>query len=134
MTKENVLETLRMLGFIPEEIEGFGYRFDYDGFKFIYLPDPEEAKCLTLMAPFIFEITDDNRVAVLEAMVRLSGSLKFVQPHIIIGNQVALNYQHYVGDNELTEELVEHMVRVLAYGIDKFHRIINGEEEENEND
>lgn len=134
MTKENVLETLRMLGFIPEEIEGFGYRFDYDGFKFVYLPDPEEAKCLTLMAPFIFEITDDNRVAVLEAMVKLSGSIKFVQPHIIIGEQVALNYQHYVGDGELTEELVEHMVRVLAYGIEKFHRIINGEEEEENED
>lgn len=51
MIKENVLTALSALGFIPEEIKGFGYRFDYEGLTVVYSIDDEEAKCITLTAP-----------------------------------------------------------------------------------
>ncbi len=127
MIKENVLTALSALGFIPEEIEGFGYRFEYEGLNLIYSIDDEDAKCVTFIAPNVFDISDGNRTAVLEAMSRLCGRLKFVQPHIF-QNQVWLNYQHYVGENEVTPELVEHIIRVLAFSTISFHKIINGED------
>ena len=65
MIKENVLTALSALGFIPKEIEGFGYRFEYEGLTVIYTVDDEEAKCITLTAPDVFDISDDNSVAVL---------------------------------------------------------------------
>ena len=124
MIKENVLTALSALGFIPKEIEGFGYRFEYEGL--IYTVDDEEAKCITLTAPDVFDISDDNRVAVLEAMAKLCGKMKYVQPNIMFENQVWLNYQHYLGDNEVTPELIEHMIRVLAFSTITIHNIING--------
>ncbi len=126
MIKENVLTALSALGFIPEEIEGFGHRFEYEGLTVVYSIDDEEAKCITLTAPDVFDISDDNRVAVLEAMAKLCGKMKYVQPHIMFDNQVWLNYQHYLGDNELTPELIEHMIRVLAFSTITIHNIING--------
>lgn len=128
MIKDNVLSALSALGFIPEEIEGFGYRFDYEGLTLVYSEEEEDTKCISLMVPNLFDITDENRVAVLETMVKISGKVKYVQPHIMFDNQVWINYQHYLGDNEVTPELIEHMIRVLTYATIKFNKIINGDD------
>lgn len=130
MIKEKVLTVLSALGFRPEEIEGFGYRFEYEGLTVIYTIDDEEAKCITFTAPDVFDISDDNRVAVLGAMAKLCGKMKYVQPHIMFENQVWLNYQHYLGENEVTPGLIEHMIRVLAFSTITIHNIVNG----NDND
>ncbi|MDE5629376.1 MAG: hypothetical protein K2I69_07430 [Muribaculaceae bacterium] len=130
MIKENVLTALSALGFIPKEIEGFGYRIEYEGITLIYTVDDEEARCITLTAPDVFDISDDNRTAVLEAMAKLCGKMKYVQPHIMFENQVWLNYQHYLGENEVTQELIEHMIHVLAISTITIHNIITG----NDND
>ena len=130
MIKENALTALSALGFIPEEIEGFGYRFEYEGLTVIYTVDDDEAKCITLTTPDVFDITDDNRVAVLEAMAKLCAKMKYVQPHILFENQVWLNYQHYLGENKVTPELIEHMIRVLAFSTITILSILNG----NDND
>lgn len=130
MIKEQVLKALSALGFIPEEIEGFsGYRFEYEGLSLFYSEEDEDSQCVTLMAPNIFDISDDNRSAVLEAMVKLSGKMKFVQPYIMFEDQVWLNYQHYIGDNEVSATLIEHMIRVLAFSTITFHKIINGDDD-----
>lgn len=128
MIKEQVLKALSALGFIPEEIEGFGYRFEYEGLTLIYSEDDEDTKCVTLIVPDVFDISEDNRQVVLEAMVKLCGKMKYVQPHIMFENQVWLNYQHYTGDNEVTTALIEHMIRVLAFSTITFHKIINGDD------
>lgn len=128
MIKDDVLSALSALGFIPEEIEEFGYRFDYEGLTIVYSEEEEDTKCLSLMVPNLFDITDENRVAVLETMVKISGTVKYVQPHIMFDNQVWINYQHYLGDDEVTPELIEHMIRVLTYATIKFNKIINGDD------
>ncbi|MDE5877690.1 MAG: hypothetical protein K2H47_09390 [Muribaculaceae bacterium] len=133
MTTEEVLDVLHKLGFRPEHIDDdFGYSFEYEGLTLLYVPAPnDDTKCLTIMLPNIFDITEENRPAAYEAMIRLVGRLKYVQPFIMGKDQVWLTYQHYVGDGEVTEDLVEHMIRVLTASIMKFHEIINGEDNDN---
>lgn len=130
MIKEKVLECLYKLGFQPELIdEDFGYRFSYEELTIIYNPE-EETQCLTLSMPGIFDISEENRAAVLETMVQLCAKMRFVQPTIMF-NSVWLNYQHYLDkDADPTPELLEHMVRVLTFSMIQFHKIINNEEEE----
>lgn len=131
MIKDQVLTSLSALGFIPEEIEDFGYRFDYEGLILFYSVDDEESKCVSLIVPDIFDISDDNRIMVLEAMVRLCSKMKYVQPHIMFDNQVWLNYQYFTGGNDVTPAIVEHMIRVLTYSTSTFHKIINGDDNDN---
>ena len=130
MKKEIVLSALKALGFMPVEIEGIGYRFEYEGLNLLYPTGDDDSDYLTLVVPNIFDITDENRVEVLEAMTRLCGRMKYVQPSIVFGNQVWLNYHHYVGEGEATPDIIEHMVRVLDFATLTFHKIINGEDNE----
>lgn len=131
MIKEQVLSALGALGFIPEEIDDVGYRFDYEGLTLLYSAEDDDTKCITLIAPNVFEISDDNRTDVLEAMVKVCGRVKYVQPHILFENQVWINYQHYFGENEVTPELIEHMIRVLSFATSTFHKILNGDDNDN---
>ncbi|MGM9817310.1 MAG: hypothetical protein ACI304_09700 [Lepagella sp.] len=70
MITEQVLKAFRELGFIPEEIECFGYRIEYEGVVVLCTEEQDETS-VTLVAPGVFEITDDNRAEVLEAMAKL---------------------------------------------------------------
>jgi hypothetical protein len=128
MIKEQILEILYQLGFQPELVdEDFGYRFEYEGLTVLYTPEDEDAHTVHFMIPGIFDITEDNRVAVLEAMVKLIGRMKFVQS-VIMSNSVWLNYQHFLSTQEPTPEVIEHMIRVLAISTAQFHKFINNEE------
>ncbi|MCM1140247.1 MAG: hypothetical protein NC453_16900, partial [Muribaculum sp.] len=109
--------------------ENFGYRFEYEGLTVIYTPEYEDAHTVYFMIPGIFYISEDNRVAVLEEMVKLAGRMKFVQP-IIMSNSVWLNYQHFLAEQEPTPELIEHIINVLAISTVQFHKFINKEDDD----
>jgi len=131
MRKEQVLEALSALGFMTEEMEGFGYSFEYEGLTVFYTPEEEESGCVTLIAPNIYDIPDDDRMTALEIMVELSGRIKYAQPYIMFDNRVWLKYQHYAGENEVTVDLIEQMIRVLAYGTVLFGKIKREKDDEN---
>ena len=129
--EEKTLKALKTLGFMPEEIEDFGYRFEYEGLTLASPVNKDDTNSITLMVPNVFDITDDTRAEVFAAMLKLCRKVKYVQPQIMNGDesgQVWLNYQHYLGEEgEPTPELLEHMVRVLDYSTLTFHGIINGD-------
>lgn len=128
MAQEKVLEILRRLGFQPELIdENFGYRFEYEGLNFLLEHEDEDTKTISLIIPAVFDVTEENRSQVIEAAIKLSTKLKFVQPNLTL-DSIWLNYQHYLGDNEPTEDLIEHMVRLLAISTLHFQQILNNEE------
>jgi len=128
MIKEKILEILSQLGFQPELVdENFGYRFEYEGLTVLYTPEDEDAHTAYFMIPGIFDISEDNRVVVLEAMVKLVGKVKFVQP-VIVSDSVWLNYQHFLGEQEPTLEVIEHIIRSLAFSTVQFHKYINNED------
>lgn len=130
--KEKTLDILHQLGFMPELInDDLGYSFEFEGLTMIYSPEPDETECIHFIVPAIFDITDENRSAVLEALMILTRKVKFVQPTIMFNDQVWLNYQHFMENDEVSQKLVEHIVRVLAFSTSKFHTIINGEENDN---
>lgn len=131
MNKEKTLECLHQLGFTPEPAGGdFGFNFSYEGLNLIYTPEADETHCLTLTLPGIFDVTEENRTAVLEAMVSLCANMRYVQP-VITFDSVWIHYQHHLGEEgEPTPDLLEHMIRVLALSLPRFHKIMNNEEEE----
>lgn len=128
MIKEKTIDALYRLGFTLEELEAdIGYRFDYEGMNLLYTAEDDDANSITFIMPGIFNVTDENRVAVLEAMIKLSLKVKYVQPVIMLDG-VWLQYQHYIEeDQEPTDSLIEHMIRVLTVSTMQFHNILNEE-------
>lgn len=127
MILEKTLDVLYELGFQPEFFdENIGYRFEYEGLTLLLTPEDEDAETIFLVVPAIFDVTDENRVAVLEAMAKLAGKVKFVQL-VIISDSVWLNYQHYLGKQEPNIDILGHMIRVLAFSTVNFHKYLNNE-------
>ncbi len=124
MVKEDVLNALNVLGFIPIEMEGFGFQIHYEG-RFLIYTDVEDTESVNFVMPNIFEITDENREAVYKALIELGGKIKYVQSYIVGDNSVWINYVHYVGENEVKPELIEHIITVLMCAAINFHKIIN---------
>lgn len=124
MTTRKILDILCQLGFKPELLEdNIGYKFEYEGLNLLLSPEDEESHTVCLMLPGMFDITDDNRLAALKAMVLLTANMKFVQP-IILSDSIWLSYQHFLGSNEPTPEIIEHMIRVLALSYVQFNKFI----------
>lgn len=130
MNKEKTLECLYQLGFSPEPTGGdYGYAFSYEGLNLLYTTEEDESRCLTFALPGIYDVTEENRSEVLEAIERMCAGMRYVQPMIMF-DSVWVHYQHHLGDAQPTPELIEHMIRVLAASMPRFHRIINHEEDQ----
>jgi len=130
MIKDKILEILYQLGFQPELVdENLGYRFEYEGLTLLFTPEDEDAHTAFFMVPNIFDVSEENRAAVLEAMAQLTEKVKFVQP-VILSDSVWLNYQHFLGEQEPTLQVIEHMIRVLAVSTVQFHKFINNEDDD----
>ncbi len=124
MIKEDVLDALSVLGFRPKELEEFGYQIVYEGQGILYA-DVEDTESVNFVMPNVFEITEENKSIVYYALVQLGSEVKYVQSYIVGDDRVWLNYVHFVVDNKVTPELIEHIITVLSYAAMKFHFIIN---------
>lgn len=125
-----ILKILHELGFRPELVDkGLGYRIEYDGTSMIFSMEEESPNTIFFSVPSVFDVTEENRADVLEVMAKLTGKLMFVQPEML-NKKVWLNYQHFLGDQEPTSEMVEHMIKVLSISTEEFYKLLNSEEDD----
>ncbi len=123
MKKENVLQVLRRLGFVPKELSEEMYQFEFARAKLLFMVDGDDANCLTFIYPCIYEMTDENYMVIYDAMQRLCRDVKYVQPYMM-DNHVWLNYQHYLVVPDVTEELLIHMIYTLDLASNHFNNTL----------
>lgn len=124
--KEIVLEQLRSMGFELTKADGIGYVFSYEEMNYLYMPDEEDKNFLRFALPNIFDVTDENRVAVLETQQEISRLLKYAKVNIMYESSVWAIYEHYLVSAENLDDLLEHIVRVLMATVRVFHQRIDG--------
>lgn len=111
--KKIVLAQLKAMGFKPVEIEDVGYGFTYEGMNYLYMSDDGDEQFLRIVIPYLFEVTDENRVAVLEAMHETGKTLKYSKVCIMSKNAVWAMYEHRLTSVDDLPELLEHIILVL---------------------
>lgn len=126
--KEIILEQLNTLGFEPVELGDAGFVFKYDDLNYLYMPDEDDEQFLRIAIPHLFEVTEENRVAVLEAMHETSLLLKYAKVNIMYESAVWAVYEHRLTTTDNLPELLEHIIRVLEAAVHVFYKKINGEE------
>lgn len=129
MIKEEVLCSLRELGFLPEQISDAVYSIDYEESKIYYMVEGDDIKSVSFATTKIFDITDENRQAVNSALLQLNNHVKFVQANAPSGKCVWLSYHHFFGDNVVTTDVIGHMVKALSYAVKQFKIIMNSSNE-----
>lgn len=128
MKKDIVLNILSELGFIPEKLEEARYQIEYEWLKIVFIGDDDESS-VTFIVPQTFIITDENRTAVYDAIVRLNGILRYGQAYVMYDNQVWISYIHYLADTIPSPDLIEHIITAVSFATAKFHEIIDRHED-----
>lgn len=126
--KEIILEQLSAMGFEPIELGNVGYAFKYEELNYLYMPDDNDEQFLRIAVPQLYDVTDENRVAVLEAMHDTGLMLKYSKVCIMYEDAVWAIYEHRFSTCEDLAEILEHIIRVLEATAQVFYKKINGEE------
>ncbi len=114
--KEQILNTFVTMGFLLEEMEGFGYGFSYEGINYLYMPNDDDEDFLNLAIPAILEVTEDNTHAALMLMDKLNSTLKYVKANRL-GDSIWLFYERELYGGEDFEKLLSSMILHLEAGI-----------------
>ena len=99
--KEKVLEAFSELGFVLEDADGMGYRFDYEGLNMVYLCSDNDEDFLNIAVPGIIETNDDNVLHTCAMMEKINSTLKYVKAYWY-GKNVWLFYEReLIGEEDL---------------------------------
>lgn len=131
--KEKILETLRELGFLPEEIEDMGYSFQYEGLKYLYMYNEKDENFLNISIPGFYDLEDDNHSLRWILPETINSTLKYVKAYVL-GDNIWLSYEReLLGDEDLTQ-LIFSMIFHLEGASQFARKTIKDIEKEAEND
>lgn len=113
--KEQILNVLATLGFQLEEMEGFGYGFQYEGINYLFMPN-EDVEFLSIAIPAILDINEENEHAAYMLMDKLNSTLKYVKTNKLC-DSLWLFYERELFGGEDLEKLVSRMILHLEAGM-----------------
>ena len=126
--QELILQELKSMGFDPVDLGKAGLAFKYENLSYLYMPDKDDENFLRISIPQLFDVTDENRIAVLNAMHETTLTLKYAKTCIMYEESVWAIYEHYLHNTENLSELLEHIIRTLEATAVIFFKTINGED------
>ena len=122
-TTEMVLDFLRKEGFCPEvDPDNGNIVFKYQMMTFIFLNnDEEDDEFFQLCMPNIYDVTDDNREMVLEAMNVINRKLK-VMKTTIINDGVWLFFENLLDQTPDVSTIIPRALMILQGGRQQFYQ------------
>ena len=122
-TTEMVLDFLRKEGFCPEvDPDNGNIVFKYQMMTFIFLNnDEEDEEFFQLCMPNIYDVTEDNREMVLEAMNIINRKLK-VMKTTIINDGVWLFFENLLDQTPDVSTIIPRALLILQGGRQQFYQ------------
>ena len=127
--KEQILNVFATLGFQLEEMEGFGYGFQYEGINYLFMPNEDDEEFLNISVPAILEINDDNLHAALMLMDKMNSTLKYVKANKL-GDGLWLFYERELFGGEDLKQILSRMILHLEAGLMFLRRAMASSEED----
>ena len=110
--KEMMLQYLREEGFCPTEDE-YGIDFKCEGRTYAFFYDEDDDQYFRLMMPNIFDVTDENRDAVLYALNETNSTMKVVKAYTPIPQAVWLGFEVLVYSTPVLGDIVPRALNML---------------------
>ena len=107
--KEKILDAFKALGFEMEELEGFGYGFEYEGKHFLYMYNEDDEDFLNLALPAVLDMDDENNVGFYQVMDKLNGTLKYVKAYKL-NDSMWLFYERELFGGEDLKQVLSRMI------------------------
>lgn len=122
-TSEMVFNYLRRQGLVPEYDSKDNIWFKYEMRNYLFFNNDEDAQFINLTMPRIYDVTDDNRFAVLEAMNEVNETTKVVKL-TIAGNSVWCATEIMMDSDPDLDDLIPRLLKILRTAQDKFYKVI----------
>ncbi len=121
--KELMKQYLTEEGYCPKEDE-YGIDFKCEGRSFLFLFDEKDPQYFRLMMPNIFEVTDENRDAVMYAMNETNTTVKVVKAYTPIPQAVWVGFEVLVDTTPVVGDLVPRGLSMLRTAQQTFYEAI----------
>ncbi|MCR4878065.1 MAG: YbjN domain-containing protein [Bacteroidales bacterium] len=122
-TSEMVFEYLKEQGFCPKVDEDGDIVFKFQMLTFVYFEDDDDERFFRFGVPNIFQVTDDNRMMVLEAVNELNTMIKVVKA-FVVRNSVWLSTESLLDGTPQLDDIVPRLLDILFHARLKFAQLI----------
>ena len=111
-TSELVFNYLKEQGLCPKYDEDNDIVFKYQMLTFVFFNSDEDGIFFRLCLPGIYDVTDENRVAVLEAMNEVNKMVKVVKL-FIPNDDVWASTEITMDSTPVLDDMVPHLLNIL---------------------
>ena len=122
-TSEMVLNYLKEQGLCPQ-LDDDVIVFKYQMCTFVFFVDDDDDKFFRLALPSIFDVTEDNRISVLEAANQVNKALKVVKA-FVPNNDVWLSAETLMDETPELNDFVPRILNILLTARQRFYDAIN---------
>ena len=131
--KEQVLDTLKELGFEVEEAEGLGYVFEYEGLNYVYMHNPNDENFLNIALPAVMEYDEKDRETFFELMDQINSTLMYIKAYVNNGDMWLFYERELMGDEDMMP-LLRRMILRLEAGINFLRKAQKNQDDGNEDE
>ena len=111
-TSDLMMQFLKKEGLMPEVMDNNNIIFKYQMRTFMYVENDEDASFFQLMMPAIYDVTDDNRDAVLVAANNITKGYKIVKC-VVMDDNVWLSAETLLDSSPQLEDIVPRFLELL---------------------
>ena len=122
-TSEMVFNYLKSQGLQPEYDDRNNIWFKYQMRNFLYFNNDEDTQFINLTMPRIYDVTDDNRMAVFEAINEVNETTKVVKL-TIAGDSVWCATEIMMDSTPELDDLLPRLIKILMTSQDQFYKNI----------
>lgn len=123
-TTEKVLEFLKQQGFCPEvDSDDGNILFKYQMKNFLFINNDEDELFFQLILPGIFNITEENRELVLDAINKVNVSVKVIKC-CIINDEVWIFFENLLDSSPEVSDIIPRALNILQGAQLEFYKHI----------
>lgn len=131
--KEEVLNTLKKMGFELDELGELGYGFEYEGHRLVYMFSENDETFLNIAVPYAQEIDTDNELPYYQIMDHINSKLKYVKAYRI-GDDIWLFVERELFEGENLNDSLISVINHLDAGLNILHRTMEMLKAEDDSD
>lgn len=123
-TSEQVFNYLKEQGLVPKYTDNGNIEFKYQMRSFIFFTNDDDAQFFQLTMPSIFTVTDDNRMAALEAMNQINDNTKVIKLTVTKNNNVWESTEIMLDSTPELDDIFPRLLNILLNTRQKFYDIM----------
>lgn len=123
-TSENVFNYLKEQGLVPKYNDNGNIEFKYQMRSFIFFSNDDDEQFFQLTMPSIFTVTDDNRMAALEAMNEINDTTKVIKLTVTKNGNVWESTEIMLDSTPELDDFFPRLLNILLNTRQKFYDLM----------